>query len=36
LFIKNQAITAMVLVEQLAAGVGDDPFVNGWREEHGL
>jgi hypothetical protein len=31
---QNQAITAMVLVERLAAGLGDDDlFVIGWREE---
>jgi hypothetical protein len=31
---RNQAITAMVLAERLAAGYGDDdPFVIGWREE---
>jgi hypothetical protein len=37
LFIRNQAITAMVLAERLAAGYGDDdPFVLGWREELGL
>ena len=34
LFNRNQAITAMVLAERLAAGYGDnDPFVAGWREE---
>ena len=34
LFTRNQAITAMVLAERLAAGYGDDdPFVLGWREE---
>ncbi len=34
LFTRNQAITAMVLAERLAAGYGDDdPFVVGWREE---
>ena len=34
LFTRNQAITAMVLAERLAAGYGDDdPFVIGWREE---
>ena len=34
LFTRNQAITAMVLAERLAAGHGDDdPFVIGWREE---
>ena len=33
LFTRNQAITAMVLAERLAAGFGDDqPFVIGWRE----
>jgi hypothetical protein len=33
-FTRNQAITAMVLAERLAAGYGDDdPFVIGWREE---
>ena len=37
LFTRNQAITAMVLAERLAAGYGDDdPFVLGWREELGL
>ena len=37
LFDRNQAITAMVLAERLAAGYGDDdPFVVGWREELGL
>ena len=37
LFNRNQAITAMVLAERLAAGYGnDDPFVIGWREELGL
>jgi hypothetical protein len=37
LFTRNQAITAMVLAERLAAGHGDtDPFVLGWREELGL
>jgi hypothetical protein len=37
LFIRNQAITAMVLAERLAAGFGDDDlFVVGWREELGL
>jgi len=37
LFTRNQAIAAMVLVERLAAGYGDnDPFVVGWREELGL
>ena len=36
LFTRNQAITAMVLAERLAAGYGDDdPFVLGWREELG-
>jgi hypothetical protein len=36
LFTRNQAITAMVLAERLAAGNGDDgPFVVGWREELG-
>jgi hypothetical protein len=35
-FTRNQAITAMVLAERLAAGYGDDdPFVIGWREELG-
>jgi hypothetical protein len=34
LFTRDQAITAMVLAERLAAGYGDDdPFVIGWREE---
>jgi hypothetical protein len=33
-FTRNQAITAMVLAERLAAGYGDDDlFVIGWREE---
>ena len=37
LFNRNQAITAMVLAERLAAGYGDDDlFVIGWREELGL
>jgi hypothetical protein len=37
LFSRDQAITAMVLAERLAAGYGDDdPFVIGWREELGL
>ena len=37
LFTRNQAITAMVLAERLAAGYGhDDPFVIEWREELGL
>ncbi len=37
LFTQNQAITAMVLAERLAAGYGDDdPFVVGWREELSL
>jgi len=37
LFSRNQAITAMVLAERLAAGFGDDDlFVIGWREELGL
>jgi hypothetical protein len=37
LFTRNQAITAMVLAERLAAGFSnDDPFVVGWREELGL
>ena len=37
LFTRNQAITAMVLAERLAAGYGDhDLFVVGWREELGL
>jgi hypothetical protein len=37
LFTRNQAITAMVLAERLAAGYSDDdPFVIGWREELGL
>jgi hypothetical protein len=36
-FTRNQAITAMVLAERLAAGFGDDDlFVIGWREELGL
>ena len=34
---RNQAITAVVLAERLAAGYGDDDlFVIGWREELGL
>jgi hypothetical protein len=37
MFSRNQAITAMVLTERLAAGVGDDDLlVIGWREELGL
>jgi hypothetical protein len=37
LFTRNQAITAMVLAERLAAGYGDDDvFVIGWREKLGL
>ena len=33
-FTRNQAITAMVLAERLAAGYSDDDvFVIGWREE---
>ena len=37
LFTRNQAVTAMVLAERLAAGHGgNDPFVVGWREEVGL
>ena len=37
LFSRDQAITAMVLAERLAAGYGDDDlFVIGWREELGL
>jgi hypothetical protein len=37
MFTRNQAITAMVLAERLAAGFGDDDlFVIGWREELGL
>jgi hypothetical protein len=37
LFDRNQAITAMVLAERVAAGYGDDDlFVTGWREELGL
>jgi hypothetical protein len=37
LFTRNQAITAMVLAERLAAGYGDDDlFVIGWREEPSL
>ena len=37
LFNRNQAITAMVLAERIAAGYGDDDlFVIGWREELGL
>jgi hypothetical protein len=36
-FTRDQAITAMVLSERLAAGFGDDDlFVIGWREELGL
>jgi hypothetical protein len=34
LFSRNEAITALMLAERLAAGYGDDdPFVIGWREE---
>jgi hypothetical protein len=37
LFSRDQAITAMVLAERLAAGFGDDDlFVIGWRAELGL
>jgi hypothetical protein len=37
LFSRDQAITAMVLAERLAAGFDDDDlFVIGWREELGL
>jgi hypothetical protein len=37
LFSRDQAITAMVLAERLAAGYGgDDPFVIGWHGELGL
>jgi hypothetical protein len=37
LFGRDQAITAMVLAERLAAGFGDDDvFVIRWREELGL
>ena len=37
LLTRNQAITAMVLAERLAAGYGDDDlFVIGWRQELGL
>ena len=37
LFTRDQAITAMVLAERLAAGYGDDDlFIVGWREELGL
>jgi hypothetical protein len=37
LFTQNQAITAMVLAERLAAGYDDDDlFVIGWREGLGL
>jgi hypothetical protein len=37
LFTRNQAITAMVIAEWLAAGYGDDDlFVVGWREDLGL
>ena len=37
LFTRNQAIMAMMLMERLAAGYGDDdPFVIGWREELSL
>ena len=37
MFSRNQAITAMVLAERLAAGYGDDDlFVIGWRKELGL
>jgi hypothetical protein len=34
LLTRNEAITALVLAERLAAGYSDDdPFVIGWREE---
>lgn len=33
LFYRNQAITALTLVECLAHGYGDDPFVKTWRKE---
>ena len=34
LFYRDQAITALVLAERLAAGYGDDdPHVIGWRKE---
>jgi hypothetical protein len=37
LFSRDQAITAMVLAERVAAGLGDDDlFVVGWRAELGL
>jgi hypothetical protein len=37
LFTRNQAITALVLAERLAAGYSDDdPFVVSWREELSL
>ena len=37
LFTRNQAITAMVLAERVAARYGhDDPTVIGWCEELGL
>jgi hypothetical protein len=37
LFSRDQAITAMVLAERVAAGFGDDDLlVIGWREELGL
>jgi hypothetical protein len=37
LFSRDQAITAMMLAERLAAGFGDDDlFVIGWRQELGL
>ena len=37
LFSRDQAITAMVLAERVAAGYGNaDLFVIGWREELGL
>jgi hypothetical protein len=36
-FNRDQAVTAMVLAERLAAGFGDDDlFVVGWREELAL
>jgi hypothetical protein len=36
-FTRNQAITAMVLAERVAAGYGDDDlFVTDWREELSL
>jgi hypothetical protein len=33
LFSRNQAVTALTLAGRLAAGYGDDPFVQSWRAE---